>query len=34
VNDRTHLLGHAIVTALLAIAVLVACWLCLFNGAV
>jgi hypothetical protein len=33
VNDRTHLLGHVIVTALLALSVLIVSWLCLFNGA-
>lgn len=33
VNDRTHLLGHVIATALLAVVALVACWLWLFNGA-
>jgi hypothetical protein len=32
-NDRTHLLGQVIVTVLLAVAMLLACWLCLFNGA-
>jgi hypothetical protein len=33
VKDRTHLLGHVIVTVLLVVSVLIASWLCLFNGA-
>jgi hypothetical protein len=33
-KDRTHLLGHVIVTALLAVSVLIASWLCLFNGSI
>jgi hypothetical protein len=32
VNDRTHLLSHVIVTAVLAVGVLIASWLWLFNG--
>ncbi|VEG46777.1 Uncharacterised protein [Mycolicibacterium flavescens] len=33
-KDRTHLLAHVIVTGLLAVIVMVAAWLCLFNGAI
>lgn len=32
-EDGTHLLGHVVVTVLLAVSMLIASWLCLFNGA-
>jgi hypothetical protein len=32
-DERTHLLRQVMVTVLLAVAILVASWLCLFNGA-
>lgn len=33
-KDQTHLLAHVVVTGILAVTMLIATWLCLFNGSI